>query len=187
MNELVPPWPMLKLPVFCGEMLVWRTQCGFWRTATNGGTIGDRMVKELAAIVDELGGERVVGHRVRTGEEMSRAIREGFPHSVVDCFVRNSGLSLQEVARSLDLSVRSLQRRKHTGRLARFESDRLFRLARLFALAEHFLGDRDRGVAWLKRPNRALGGAIPLEIIDTESGARQVEEVLGRIGYGGVS
>ena len=83
--------------------------------------------------------------------------------------------------------MRSLQRRKSQGRLARYESDRLYRLARLVSLAANFLGDRQTAIAWLKRPNRALGGVAPLAIIDTELGARQVENVLGRIGYGGVS
>ena len=94
---------------------------------------------------------------------------------------------MHEIASSLDLSLRSLQRRKHEGRLARYESDRLYRLARIVVLAEHFLGDHNLAIEWLRRPNHVLGGVAPLEVIDTELGARQVENVLGRIGYGGVS
>jgi putative toxin-antitoxin system antitoxin component (TIGR02293 family) len=94
---------------------------------------------------------------------------------------------MQEIASSLDLSIRCLQRRKHEGRLARYESDRLYRLARLVALAEHYLGDHERAIQWLRRPNHVLGGVAPLKIVDTELGGRQVENVLGRIGYGGVS
>jgi putative toxin-antitoxin system antitoxin component (TIGR02293 family) len=101
--------------------------------------------------------------------------------------IRSSGLSLQEIASTLDLSPRSLQRRRHEGRLARYESDRLYRLARMIALAGGYLGDHQRGLAWLKRPNRVLGGVAPLGLLDTELGARQVENVLGRIAYGGVS
>lgn len=145
------------------------------------------MVNELTAIVDELGGESAFGRVVRTDEDMSTAIREGFPHSAVEGFLESSGLSLQEIASSLDLSLRSLQRRRHEGRLARYESDRLYRLARLVALADHFLGEHDVAIEWLRRPNHALGGVAPLKIVDTELGARQVENVLGRIGYGGVS
>lgn len=145
------------------------------------------MVNELNAVVGELGGEIAVGRAVRTEEDMSAAIREGFPHSAVEGLLESSGLSLQELASSLDLSVRSLQRRKHQGRLARYESDRLYRLARILALAEHFLGAHERAVRWLKRPNHTLGGITPLEAVDTELGARQVENVLGRIGYGGIS
>lgn len=73
------------------------------------------------------------------------------------------------------------------GRLARFESDRLYRLARIVVLAKHYLGDHETATRCLKRANRALGGKIPIEVIDTELGARAVENVLGRIAYGGVS
>jgi putative toxin-antitoxin system antitoxin component (TIGR02293 family) len=47
--------------------------------------------------------------------------------------------------------------------------------------------NQETATRWLKRPNRALGGAAPLDLIDTELGARSVENVLGRIAYGSVS
>jgi putative toxin-antitoxin system antitoxin component (TIGR02293 family) len=101
--------------------------------------------------------------------------------------MRASGLTLKELAIALDLSPRSLQRRRGSGRLARYESDRLYRLARIVAIASEYLGDRERAMRWLKHPNRALGGLAPVAAIDTELGARQVENVLGRIAYGGIS
>jgi len=73
------------------------------------------------------------------------------------------------------------------GRQQEYGSDRRSRLARIVALAEHCLGDRETAARWLKRPNQALGGSVPLELIDTEPGAQAVENVLGRIAYGGVS
>jgi putative toxin-antitoxin system antitoxin component (TIGR02293 family) len=87
----------------------------------------------------------------------------------------------------LDLSARSLQRRRRSGRLARFESDRLYRLARILALAQQSLGNSELAMRWLKRSNRALGGSAPITALDTEHGARQVENVLGRIAFGGIS
>ncbi len=145
------------------------------------------MVNELQAVVSELGGERTLG-RVFTSEgDLREAIREGFPPAVVANLMGAAGLTLKEVAGALDLSPRSLQRRRRTGRLARFESDRLYRLARIMAIAGEYLGDPERARRWLKRPNRALGGAAPIAAIDTELGARQVENLLGRIAYGGIS
>jgi len=61
------------------------------------------------------------------------------------------------------------------------------RLARIIALATHYLGDVQSANRWLKRPNVALGGKTPIELLDTESGARAVENVLGRVAYGGIS
>ena len=37
---------------------------------------------------------------------------------------------------------------------------------------------------WLNAPQFGLGGAIPLEYAGTEVGAREVEDLLGRIEYG---
>jgi len=96
-------------------------------------------------------------------------------------------ITLKELAASLDISARSLQRRRREGRLAGYGSDRIYRLARIVALANHYIGNGEAATRWLKRTNRALGGATPLESIDTELGARTVEDVLGRIAYGGVS
>ncbi len=144
------------------------------------------MAHELRAVLRELGGQRALGRALATDVDLREAIREGFPHAVLEELMRSSGLTLKELADALDLSARSLQRRRR-GRLARFESDRLYRLARLLALARQSLGDPDRATRWLKRTNRALGGLAPLAAIDTELGARQVESLLGRIAYGGIS
>jgi putative toxin-antitoxin system antitoxin component (TIGR02293 family) len=145
------------------------------------------MVNELKAVVGELGGEQIFGRSLATDRDLREAIREGFPPAVVDRLMQASGLTLRELAAALDLSPRSLQRRRSAGRLARYESDRLYRLARIVALADEFLGNHERAVRWLTRPNRALGGIAPVAAIDTELGARQVENILGRIAYGGVS
>lgn len=145
------------------------------------------MVEELQAVVAELGGEKVLGRTLRSTNDLQTAIREGFPQKVVGSVMNSAGLTLKQLSASLDLSPRSLQRRRQTGRLARYESDRLYRLARIVALAKQYIGDEEAATRWLKRPNRALGGQIPLELVDTELGARAVENVLGRIAYGGVS
>lgn len=145
------------------------------------------MANELQAVVKELGGQQTLGRTFSNDRDLRDAIREGFPPAVVEELMRASGLSLKELAESIDLSPRSLQRRRRSGRLARFESDRLYRLARIVALARQNLGTPEQAMRWLKRPNRALGGLAPIAAIDTEPGARQVENVIGRIAFGGIS
>lgn len=145
------------------------------------------MVNELRAVVAELGGKQTLGRTLSTDRDLREAIREGFPPAVVQELMRGSGLTLKELAAALDLSPRSLQRRRRSGRLARYESDRLYRLARIIAIAAEYLGSHDRALRWLKRPNTALAGVAPVAAIDTEPGARQVENLLGRIAYGGIS
>lgn len=64
------------------------------------------------------------------------------------------------------------------------ESDHLDRLARVVAQTMEVLGTIDKARAWLKTPNRALGNEVPLSLMDTDTGSRQVEEVLLRLNYG---
>jgi putative toxin-antitoxin system antitoxin component (TIGR02293 family) len=83
------------------------------------------------------------------------------------------------------ISDRTLSRRlANNERLSAEESDRTVRLARIVALAINTLGDSKKASSWLQTPNRALDGQRPLDLLDTDTGAKSVETVLGRIEYG---
>jgi putative toxin-antitoxin system antitoxin component (TIGR02293 family) len=75
-------------------------------------------------------------------------------------------------------------RRKQARQLNPQESDRLYRLARATAQAVAVLGSLDHARLWFRAPNRALACDRPLDLLDTDIGARQVEEVLLRLNYG---
>jgi putative toxin-antitoxin system antitoxin component (TIGR02293 family) len=63
------------------------------------------------------------------------------------------------------------------------ESDKVMRLSRLLEHAKKVFGDVDKARAWLKHPQYGLGGAVPLDYAETEIGAREVDNLLGRIEY----
>lgn len=69
-------------------------------------------------------------------------------------------------------------------RLSRQESERIERLARVLAYAEYVLDDRDEARQWMNAPHRELGGEAPLEVAQTEIGARRVESVLNKLLFG---
>jgi putative toxin-antitoxin system antitoxin component (TIGR02293 family) len=64
------------------------------------------------------------------------------------------------------------------------ESERLFRLGPIATLARDVPGSAEKATRWLHTPNRALGHRVPLRQLDTDLGARQVEDVLLRIAHG---
>ena len=75
-----------------------------------------------------------------------------------------------------------MQRRRKGGRLSPPESDRLWRVEHAYRLAlEAFDGHADEARRWLTTPKRALGGDTPVEHLDTEPGARAVEQMLAVI------
>jgi putative toxin-antitoxin system antitoxin component (TIGR02293 family) len=80
---------------------------------------------------------------------------------------------------------RTLARRKAGGMLSPPESERLARLASLFDKAVHlFEGDGVSAVNWLRTPSKALRNHAPLSLVETEVGARAVEDLIGRLEYG---
>ncbi len=71
-----------------------------------------------------------------------------------------------------------------TGRFTAFESERLYRIARLADKAKDVLEDSQEASVWLKTSKRYLNGKTPLQYADTEVGAQTVERLLGRIEHG---
>lgn len=137
-----------------------------------------------AGIVDVLGGREAGGRQVQTSEDLKAWIRGGLPFSSLETVMARFDLNRDEVSSTLDLPPRTLARRKQERRLRPAESDRLFRLARVAAQAAEVLGSEEKASRWLHAANRALGGEPPLSLLDTDLGARQVEEILGRIEHG---
>lgn len=77
------------------------------------------------------------------------------------------------------------RRRAHNKPLQRDHSDRLVRYARIFWLAaDLFDGDKASARGWLKRPAPSLDDSTPLDFAETEIGAREVENLIGRLEHG---
>ena len=88
------------------------------------------------------------------------------------------------LAHYLGISNATLHRRKKSRRFSRAESERLVRFTRLFGLAYGVFGDEAAAREWLKTENPGTAGETPLSYADTEFGAREVENLLGRIEHG---
>jgi putative toxin-antitoxin system antitoxin component (TIGR02293 family) len=113
-----------------------------------------------------------------------RRIQKGFPFRELEMLQDTIDLPLEQLAAKLLISRSTLQRRKAAGRLSPGESDKVMRFSRLLARAADLFGNIDKARAWLKHPQRGLGGAIPLDYAETEIGAQEVEKLLGRMKYG---
>ena len=134
-------------------------------------------------IADLLGGTGVIGD-VRNPIEMARAVRQGLPWAAFEAIVAFLAISQAELAATLHIHARTLSRRREAGRLEAMESDRLFRLARVVAHALSVFEATEQTRDWLESPNRSLGGLRPLDLLDTDAGAREVDDALGRIEHG---
>jgi len=152
--------------------------------------------KREQAARSKLSGAGVVRHYVQ-GSAASRAGIKFTPSKLVE--VIQAGLPFRELldlqaslavpserlAPMLGISKATLHRRKgDAGKLPPAVSDRVVRYARLLGQACNVLAGLEAAKQWLNAPQVGLGGAVPLDYAKTEVGAREVENLLGRIEYG---
>lgn len=116
--------------------------------------------------------------------ELIQLIKEGLPVKELDALRNDLDLPMEKLAPMLGISKATLHRRKAAGRLDMAESDRVVRFARLLGRAADVMESLEGGRRWLTSPQLGLGGAVPLDYAQTEVGAREVENLLGRIEYG---
>jgi|SRR5690554_3326644 len=136
------------------------------------------------SVARRLGGARVLGRRVRSELDLAEVIHEGLSFDALEHVIESDDLAPAE-AYALVGARRTLMRKKQERRkLSPAESDRLARAVRVIARAEAALGDREKARRWLRKPNRALAGRRPLELLDSDAGTRMVERILGRIEHG---
>ncbi len=136
-------------------------------------------------IAEVLGGKKVLGRAVRSLTDLAELVREGLPASSVIALAEKLDLGNAALSKKLGIAQRTMTRRlSQHSRLSAAESDRTVRLARVYATAVEMIGSKEKAVEWLRTPNRALGGGRPIDQLDTDLGAREVEDILGRIAYG---
>jgi putative toxin-antitoxin system antitoxin component (TIGR02293 family) len=116
--------------------------------------------------------------------KMVTMVREGLPWNLYRGVVTELGFTDQAAAGVLHIPARTLARRKEEGRLEPQEGERLMRLVRLRTRAIEVLGTREKALRWRVAPNRALEGASPMSLLDTDIGTQAAEAVLTRVEYG---
>jgi putative toxin-antitoxin system antitoxin component (TIGR02293 family) len=121
---------------------------------------------------------------VTTVRRQIEQIRAGLNFRAVQNLQRALDLPMERIASVLGMSRATLHRRKLQGKIDREESEKLVRYRSLLKKAEDVFGDAENAREWLTHPQRGLGNAVPLEFAKSELGAREVENLLGRIEYG---
>ena len=111
-------------------------------------------------------------------------IRAGFDFAAWEALQARYQIPLAQLQVLLDISDRTLARRREQKIFSKSESDRLYRVARIAARAEEVLGASQNAARWLKEPMSVLGGETPLSLLDTDEGTQMVGNILGRIEHG---
>jgi putative toxin-antitoxin system antitoxin component (TIGR02293 family) len=127
----------------------------------------------------------LLGLRTYDSAALHEKIVRGLSFEAMEKLRRAIDCPVSQFATLIGIPARTLARRKEAKRLEPDESDRLLRLAKIVGLTLHlFEGGLEEARGWLFLPHPALDNHSPIEFAATEIGAREVENLIGRLEHG---
>ena len=113
------------------------------------------------------------------------AIKKGYSIDKFEQLKDDLGTSKEKLAKIASISLATMYRRKvSSSRLTSDESDRIYRLEKLYETALDVLENKEAVKAWFNTAQIVFEGKSPLEYADTLPGAEEVERVLRRMEHG---
>jgi putative toxin-antitoxin system antitoxin component (TIGR02293 family) len=137
----------------------------------------------IETVFHKLGGRSALGMDVFSDADLARVVHRGI-HLKVLGHLGRAGFSKQEIHTFVIPARTWRHRAARKEPLTIEESDRVVRLARIQASAEDVFGDKPKANRWLREPLGVLDDKSPLELAQTESGARLIEQLLAKIDWG---
>lgn len=139
----------------------------------------------LAISDDELNtASDILGIYVKNQKALNHSINDGLNASCLKLLQNELALNSLELSQLLNISIRTLSRRKSSGKLNKNESQSVFLLAIMIVIANKVLADHGSALRWLKSPKKALNGISPLEHANSDQKIEKLINILHQIEHG---
>ncbi len=111
-------------------------------------------------------------------------IRAGISKKDLEYLKSTAELDYDQLAWALSVTRATLINKKGTEKFSSSLSERIVSLADIYSYGYEVFDDDDKFNAWILRPNKALGGQAPYDLLDNQYGREEVKNLIGRIDYG---
>ena len=91
---------------------------------------------------------------------------------------------MKDMANLLNISYKTLGRKKNTDLLSSLASSLTIEIADTITKGLYVFEDATKLNRWLHKENKALNGNKPFDLLNTPTGIKLVNQILGRIGEG---
>lgn len=131
---------------------------------------------------------RLVKNTPEAGYQAIHTIRDGFPATIMKEASGFFGVPEGRIFSVAGVAPTSAYRLLQKGaKIDSAATERVYRMSSITHMAIDVFESKETAIAWMAEPNRALGDAAPLDLMDTEPGAAAVRLVLNAIATGGVA
>ncbi len=122
--------------------------------------------------------------RIRSASDLIDISRKGIQAKHLITVMEYTALSNKELADALPISERQLIRYAADKVMKQEVTERLLRIIDLYSFGYDFFQDHSEFQRWMRHENIALGGVVPLSLIDTGYGIDMVRTIIGRAMHG---
>ncbi|MEO7317217.1 MAG: antitoxin Xre/MbcA/ParS toxin-binding domain-containing protein [Ginsengibacter sp.] len=116
--------------------------------------------------------------------EKMHVVREGVSKKDLEMLKTKAKMDYTSLAKALSVTRATLINKKRGERFNPGLSEKIVGLADLYSYGFEVFEDEEAFTKWMQKPNKALGGEIPVDVIDNQFGREEIKNVLGRIAYG---
>lgn len=116
--------------------------------------------------------------------EKMQIVEEGISKKALEKLKEKSGLDYDQLSRLLNVSRTTLIALKGKAKFNTDISDKILGLADIYSYGYEVFEDHSRFNEWIFRPNGALGGQSPFELLRNSFGREEVKNLIGRIDHG---
>jgi len=142
---------------------------------------------DLACIINTLGGKKIIRATVRSRMDLIELTRVGLTKAALLHLAGKLSLSTGQMAALLPVTERTIQRYTLRQHFSRAVSEHILQIAEVAARGIEVFHERERFLAWLNHPGKALDNRTPVSLLNSRIGAEIVLDELGRIEYGIIS
>lgn len=139
---------------------------------------------ESLDISQVLGG---IPQKIENKLDLIELSRIGLPRNSLLNLAKHLDLSLHQMARTLELKKRVLQKSGPEKPFDPMVSEQILKIAQVVVKGYQVFGAKDRYLAWMSQPNKGLGNKTPLSLLSSQFGIEMVYDELGRIEHGIIS
>jgi putative toxin-antitoxin system antitoxin component (TIGR02293 family) len=137
------------------------------------------------SLIGLLGGVDLITDKIGSAFDLITLSNKGIKKASLDALAGHMGMTKKNFAEDiLNLSVKTLERKKSDDLLDRQTSSHVIEVAKVVEHAFDVFEDEEKVQKWLSTPNRALNQMKPLDLFYMPTGLGMVDNVLSRIEEG---
>lgn len=116
--------------------------------------------------------------------EKMEKLQEGLSKKDLEKLKSRTELDYEKLSKVLSVTRATLINKKGVEKYSYAVGERILGLADIYSYGYKVFENETRFKNWMFRPNQALGGKAPYDIINNQFGREEVKNLIGRIEYG---